>query len=118
MKLSRRTLLLGAAAAALPFGLGALKPQLTFDHAEQVLASQFGLDMARSGPARAFTADFVAAYASAPDERIVQSFLESTTFLAHKAGTEEFRYLALFEPYHSPCSNQLSAPLDLDAAIA
>jgi hypothetical protein len=117
MNISRRLLILHGAGlvAAAPFGLRALSPKLTFDHAESVLASQFGLAMARSGPTRAFTADFVSAYSSAPDERIVQSFLESTTFLAHQAGADEFRYLALFEPYRSPCANQLSASLDLEA---
>jgi hypothetical protein len=116
MTLSRRTLFLGAGViAVLPFGLGALKPSLSFDHVENVLTSQFGLAMARSGPARAFTADFVSVYASASDERVVQSFLESTTFLAHRAGTGAFRYLTLFEPYRTACSNQMSAPLDLQA---
>jgi hypothetical protein len=112
MNLSRRIFLLGAGVAAIPLAIGAMKPQLSFDHVENVLASQFGLAMARSGPARAFTADFVSLYASASDERIVQSFLESTTFLAHQAGTGEFKYLTLFEPYRSACSNQMSAPLD------
>lgn len=123
--LSRRQLLSGVSATAAsawltscggpaPPGAGTI---------EQTLASHFGADVARSDPARRFATDLAAHLASgAPcispwgicetqDARIVQSFLESTTFLASRADGSEFDYLTIFDPWLAPCGNQLSAPV-------
>ncbi len=123
--LSRRRLLAGfsasAAAAWLTSCSGASPPNA--DAVEHALAKHFGPEIARSEPARRFAADLAAYLKSNPacinpwaacesaDARIVQSFLESTTFLASQAGSADFDYLTIFDPWTSPCASQLVAPI-------
>jgi hypothetical protein len=123
--LSRRTLLAGASASAASAWLiscsGPSAPSTAT--IEQTLADHFGADIARSEPARRFATDLSAWLATNPtctnpwdvcasrDTRIIQSFLESTTFLASRSTGAVFDYLAIFDPWAAPCASQLVAPL-------
>lgn len=124
-RLSRRRLLAGFSASAAAAWLTACggKSSPGAGTIEQTLANHFGADVARSEPARRFAADLAAHLASggqcispwgicdAPDARIVQSFLESTTFLASRVDGSDLAYLTIFDPWTAPCSNQLVAPI-------
>jgi hypothetical protein len=123
--LSRRRLLAGfsasAAAAWLTACTGGSAPNA--GAIEQALANHFGAEIAHSEPARRFAADLAAhlktnpactnpwAVCDSPDARIVQSFLESTTFLASRIGSADFDYLTIFDPWTSPCASQLVLPV-------
>jgi hypothetical protein len=123
--LSRRQLLAGFSASAAAVWLmsctGGSAPNA--GAIEQTLANHFGPEIARSEPARRFAADLAAhlksnpvctnpwAVCDSPDARIVQSFLESTTFLASRTGSADFDYLTIFDPWSSPCASQLVLPV-------
>lgn len=122
--LSRRRLLAGfsasAAAAWLTACSGASAPKA--GAIEHELAQHFGPDIAQSEAARRFAADLETHLAKAPtcinpwaacetaEARIVQSFLESTTFLASRTGAVDFDYVTIFDPWTSPCASQLVLP--------
>ena len=123
--LSRRQLLAGfsasAAAAWLTACTGGSAPNA--GAIEQTLANHFGPEIARSDPAHRFATDLAAhlkanptctnpwAVCDSPDARIVQSFLESTTFLASRTGAADFDYLTIFDPWSAPCASQLVLPV-------
>lgn len=123
--LSRRRLLAGFSASAAAAWLTACTGGSSSNAGdiEQTLANHFGAEIARSEPARRFAADLAAhlksnpvctnpwAVCDSPDARIVQSFLESTTFLATRAGAADFDYLTIFDPWSSPCASQLVLPV-------
>jgi hypothetical protein len=123
--LSRRRLLAGFSASAAAAWLTACTSGSTPNAGgiEQILANHFGAEIARSEPARRFAEDLAThlksnpvctnpwAVCDSPDARIVQSFLESTTFLASRIGAADFDYLTIFDPWTSPCANQLVLPV-------
>jgi hypothetical protein len=123
--LSRRRLLAGFSASAAAAWLTACTGGSTPNAGaiEQTLANHFGAEIARSEPARRFAEDLANhlksnpvctnpwAVCDSPDARIVQSFLESTTFLASRTGAADFDYLTIFDPWTSPCANQLVLPV-------
>lgn len=120
--LSRRALLASVSAVALT-PLAACNGATDAGAVEHTLAKHFGVDIAQSAPARRFAADFEAYMATRPgcanlwgicndtEARIVQSFLESTTFLASEAGVADFDYVAIFDAWSTPCGSQLVIPL-------
>lgn len=123
MNLSRRALLTGISATAATAWLTACSAGTDAPAIEQTLTTHFGAEIAQSEPARRFSKDLAAYLATSPfcpnpwsacesqDTRIVQSFLESTTFLASRANGAEFDYITVFDPWTSPCASQLVAPI-------
>jgi hypothetical protein len=123
MNLSRRTLLASVSAVAIAPLIAACSATPDIGAIERVLTTHFGAEIARSDSARRFAVDLSTHLAKSPicsnpwnvcdtpDTRIVQSFLESTTFLAAQANGSDFDYVTIFEPWTSPCSSQLVAPL-------
>lgn len=122
MNLSRRTLLATVSATAIAPLISACSTP-SAGAIESTLTTHFGPEIATSEPARRFTTDLSAhlaknllcvnpwAVCDNPEARIVQSFLESTTFLAAQASDSSFDYVTIFDPWTSPCANQLAAPL-------
>lgn len=123
MNPSRRTLLTGISALAAASWLSACSAGANTATIEQTISAHFGAEIAQSEPARRFAVDLAAHLAKSPicanpwavcdnqDARIVQSFLESTTFLAFQANGSAFDYITIFDPWKSPCASQLVAPL-------
>lgn len=123
--LSRRRLLAGFSATAAAAWLAACSGRSAPDEGaiEQTLARHFGPEIAKSELARRFAADLAAhlksdpvctnpwAVCDSPDTRIVQSFLESTTFLASRTGAADFDYVTIFDPWTAPCASQLVLPV-------
>ena len=122
MNLSRRALLATVSAAAIaPLVSACSTPDA--GAIERTLTTHFGPEIATSEPARRFASDLATHLAKNllcvnpwnicdnPEARIVQSFLESTTFLAAQANDSSFDYVTIFEPWTSPCASQLVAPL-------
>lgn len=123
--LSRCRLLAGFSAAAAAAWLtacsGASAPNA--GAIEHELAKHFGRDIAQSEAARRFAADLANHLAMGPacnnpwaacqtqEARIIQSFLESTTFLASRTGAVDFDYVPMFDPWISPCASQLALPV-------
>jgi hypothetical protein len=42
-------------------------------------------------------------------DEVVQRFLQSTNVVKSFEENVEFKYIAMFDPHHRPCSNQMSA---------
>lgn len=125
MTLSRRALFTGISALAAAAWLSACSSGADASTIERALTAHFGTEIAQSEPARRFAADLAAYLAKNPfcanpwavcdsqDTRIVQSFLESTTFLASQASGADFDYITIFDPWTSPCASQLVAPINI-----
>ncbi len=139
MKLSRRALMLGAAGAVgggSAIGAVAVRQGAIAEFVLEVVAKSFGPQFAAEPAAREF-ADVYEAFVDGrgglgltvhalygleldriePIKRrlmpqwrsIVQKFAMSTNVvLAHETGAP-LAFMGLYAPYHSPCSNQLSA---------
>lgn len=121
MTLSRRTLLAGATASIAAACSG--QSGSSAAHLEQLLANHFGAAIAATEAAKQFVSDYAARLkAGAPclnpwgacdtaEARLIHSFLESTTFLASGGDPKSLVYIAVFDPYTSPCASQLVVPL-------
>jgi hypothetical protein len=123
MNLSRRALLFGVSTVAL-LGLTACNTDVADTASiERVITAHFGAEIARTNAAKRFAADFTAHMATNPvcqnpwivctdpETRIVQAFLESTTYLAAEAGVADFDYVTIYHPLTAACASQLVAPI-------
>jgi hypothetical protein len=123
MMLSRRALLLSVSAIAIGPLVAACTDAPSPNAIHMILTKHFGAAIAKSEPAQRFEKDLSAYLAAGracvspwgvcadQETRIVQAFLESTTFLASQTQAAEFDYIAIFDAYASPCSNQLANQL-------
>ncbi|MEM8869362.1 MAG: hypothetical protein AAGB10_17610 [Pseudomonadota bacterium] len=110
MKPSRRTILLGAGAAAV--GSGGYLALQAGELADR-FAEIFGDKVASLPAARSFVRDYqskvLLGQANPIDQAMARSFILSTNFMEHHASGEPLAYEMLYDPYEHPCSNVLSA---------
>jgi hypothetical protein len=138
--ISRRTILIGGGASATLIAGGAASYTVVrpdpMAYGLRVLRQQFGDKIADDPEARLFLEAYFAASPirgaglwmrrsklltpSEEDYRLlnlaraglVGSFMSSTTIYAHLRGLAPFEFVALFDPYRTPCNNQLTSNFD------